>query len=138
MTSVHVTFPTDKWQSVNKHINRLRKWRENRLRRDLDVADLSNAIALAEAYMISVLGHERRPGSNDAGRPIPHMSLGWMEQVMTALEASGTWDERPEVARQLEVARVNMHALIGEARTVNEFAMTFRRETELKLIDASQ
>lgn len=135
-TSAHVTFPTDKWQSVNKHINRLRKWRENRLRRDLDVSDLSNAIALAEAYMTSVLGKERK--GNDAHTPMPHMSLGWMEQVMTALEASGAWDERPEVARQLEFARVNMHALIGEARKVNEFAMSFRRETELKLIYASQ
>jgi len=66
MTSVHVTFPTDKWQSVNKHINRLRKWRENRLRRDLDVADLSNAIALAEAYMISERHVGRTPRSRAA------------------------------------------------------------------------
>lgn len=137
MTSVHVTFPTDKWQSVNKHINRLRKWRENRLRRDLDVSDLNNAIAVATAYMESVLGHERRLGSNDAHAPLPTISLGWMEQVMHALEASGAWDERPEVAEALSVARVNMHALISEARRVNEFAHTFRRETEVKLIDAN-
>lgn len=135
MTSVHVTFPTDKWQSVNKHINRLRKWRENRLRRDLDVSDLSNAIALADAYMTSVLGKERRPGSNEASAPLPTISLGWMEQVQRALEnADPTYFNRDEII----TACTNMHALIGEARRVNEFAHTFRRETELKLIDASQ
>lgn len=135
LTSVHITFPTHKWQSVNKHINRLRKWRENRLRRDLDVSDLNNAIAVATAYMESVLGHERRPGSNDAFGPTPSISVGWMEQVLHALEnADPTYFNK----REIIIACTNMHALIGDAKRVNEFARTFRRETELKLIDASQ
>lgn len=137
MTS-HVTFPTDKWQSVNKHINRLKKWRENRLRRDLDVIDLSNAIALADEHLRVCLGfrHGAGPTGKDASPMFPSISVGFLEQIQQALILAGEWDERPNMAHVFNVARKNIETCIEEAKNVNGFRW---RETveELKEI-ASQ